>query len=454
MKATAGENINTPSHGVPSTIDLVAYAAPVGAMIFLWMPTMSILPGLYAKYFGLKLTAIAVALLVTRLLDGITDPAIGFFADRHRAAGGSYKSWIVAGGICLAVAAYFLFSPPPHVSQVYFLSWLLVFYIGWTLMDIPHAAWGATLAGDYHGRARVYSFRTTSIFCGLIVFFAVPFLPLLASREFTPETMKWAAYAGAAVMSICLAVMSWAPKGEIMQARGRDSPRAVIRSIISNKPLLLFLATYFAGGIGYGMWFGLVFLYLDGYLHLGDKISVIFLLGNVAGMVSMPFWLKLIRKTSKSTAWAIGIALYTSLLCGCMLVKPATYWWVSLLLTGGVYVSFACQTMATQAILGDIVDYGLLKFRCNRGATYFALLTLSYKVTSGLGAGIALGVAGYFGFDGATATQSKTGIFGLRLAFIFIPVVCAVIALPLTLLTPITKTRHRIIRHRIDTRSE
>ena len=32
-----------------STLQLLAYSAPVCAMIFLWNPTVSILPGMYAK---------------------------------------------------------------------------------------------------------------------------------------------------------------------------------------------------------------------------------------------------------------------------------------------------------------------------------------------------------------------------------------------------------------------
>jgi len=438
--------------GGPSLAGLIAYAAPVGATIFLWMPTMSILPGLYAKYFGLPLAAVGSVLLITRLADGITDPAIGFFADLHRAAGGSYKTWIGVGGCGLVIASYFLFSPPAPVLQGYYLFWSLAFYIAWTLVDIPHAAWGSALAADYVGRARVYGFRTTAIFCGLIIFYAIPFLPLFASSEFTPDTMRWTAYVGAALMLTSLAAMWWAPNGETPSSSSGDTARGFARAIISNKPLVLFLVTYFTAGLSYGMWFGLVFLFLDGYLHLGGKISVIFLLGNMAGMLSMPLWLRLTQLTSKSATWAMGIALFVLLQCGCAVTHPGDAWWISLIVIGGVYVSFACQTMAAQAILGDIADYGNLKFRRNRGATYYALLTLSYKATSGLGAGLALWIAGYFGFDVSAHAQNPSAVIGLRLGFIVLPGLCATVAFTLSLLTPITKRRHVVIRRRLSVR--
>jgi len=437
----------------PSLISLIAYAAPIGAAIALWMPTMSILPGIYAKYFGLKLEAIAEVLLVARVFDGFTDPVIGYLADRYHAKGGSYKPWVMIGGIGMLVAAHFLFSPPRPVSQAYYLVWSLVFYVAWSLIDIPHGAWGATLTGDYYGRARIYGVRSASVFAGLILFFCVPFLPMFSGNEYTPETMRWTVYIGAAVMLACLVLAARAPEGAAATTWKPDSPRAMLHSVVANRPLLIFLTGYVIGGIGYGMWFGLAFIYLDGYLHLADKISIIFLVGNIVGMLSMPAWLWLTRATSKSSTWAVGTIAYVLLLFGCLFITPGSSWLLSLLLTGGIYVSFACQTMATQAILGDVADFGALKFRRDSGATYFALLTLSNKVTSGLGAGLSLGIAGHYGFDVAVKVQTSTGIVGLRLAFIFLPIACAVISIILILLSPITPRRHGVIRRRLETQS-
>lgn len=454
MTAVSGRALGAmaASQDNPSRQGLICYAAPIGAALFLWMPTTSILPGLYAKYFDLKLTAIATVLLVARVFDGLTDPAIGYLADRHRASGGSYKSWVVVGGAGLVVSGWYLFSPSRPVSQAYYLTWSLAFYVAWSLIDIPHAAWGSTLAGDYYGRARVYSYRTAAVFCGLTGFFAIPLLPLFQSNQYTPETMKWTVYVGAGAMFVGLMSTLAAPHGGAVPQR-RDTARALLASVISNRPLLLFLAAYLVGGIGYGMWFGLVFVYLDSYLHLGDKIAAIFLIGNVIGMLSMPLWLGLTRASGKSATWATGTALFVALLAGCLFVGPSTPWWFSLLLTGGIYVSLACQTMAAQAILGDVTDYGELKFRANRGAMYFALLTFSNKVTSGVGAGIALATAGQFGFQVNALSQHTRGILGLRIAFIFLPLLCATSAIALILLTPITARRHRIIQRRLALRS-
>jgi glycoside/pentoside/hexuronide:cation symporter, GPH family len=437
-----------------SARSLLAYAAPGGAMTFLWMPTMSILPGLYAKHFGLSLTKIAFVLFISRLLDGLTDPLTGYAADRHRVSGGSYKTWVVAGGVGLAVAAYFLFSPPHEVSQEYYLVWSLVFYVSWSLIDIPHAAWGATLADSYHERSRVYGFRSVAVFFGLLTFFAMPFLPILSSKEFTPATMMWTVRIGIAFMAGSLLTMIWAPAGTTdVKGSIRDSPLTILHDIYSNKPLWIFLSGYLIGGVGYGMWFGLVFVYLDSLLQLGEHISAILLIGNVVAICSMPMWLHLARRVGKARAWMAGTTLFVLLLAGCYSISPDSPWWLSLILVGGVYVSFACQSMSTQAILGDITDYGVLKFRRNRAATYFSLLTLTYKVTSGVGSGLALKIAGEFGFDPASISQTSEAVTGVHLAFIILPALLALTSLSLIRMTPLSEHRHSVIRRRIGQRA-
>src|SRR5579871_4532264 len=79
--------------------DIVAYAAPVTGSYFFYMPMWSILPGIYAKYFGLPLTSIAVVVLVIRLFDGVIDTTIGYLSDWYSSAGGSRKPWVLIGGL-------------------------------------------------------------------------------------------------------------------------------------------------------------------------------------------------------------------------------------------------------------------------------------------------------------------------------------------------------------------
>ena len=167
----------------------IAYAVPCIATAFLISP-ISLLQGIYAKYYGLTLSTLAAIVLVTRLFDAITDPLIGYWSDRYQARSGTRQPFLVAGGILLALGSYFLYSPPAQVTAVYFAAWLIIFYLGWTLFEIPHMTLGGELAKHSKEKARVYGLRSAAGYVGLILFYIIPFLPFFDSSAITPETLR------------------------------------------------------------------------------------------------------------------------------------------------------------------------------------------------------------------------------------------------------------------------
>ena len=103
----------------------IAYAIPHAASVFLMAP-MVILQGIYAKYYGLSLSAIAGVVLLSRLFDAISDPLVGYYSDVCYAKYGTRKPFMIAGGVVLSLAGYLLYIPPDDVSIGYFTIWSLL----------------------------------------------------------------------------------------------------------------------------------------------------------------------------------------------------------------------------------------------------------------------------------------------------------------------------------------
>lgn len=430
-----------------------AYAAPATGGWFFYIPMWSILPGMYGTYFGLKLTSIAAAVLFIRLFDGVIDTTIGYVADRHRSMGGSRKPWVVAGGVGSIVACYGLFNPPPHVTTAYYLICSMAYFLAFTIAEIPHLTWGSELSMDYHRRAQVYGVRNIMQRLGMVLFYALPLLPLYATRNYTPEVLRDAVYIGAVITMLGLAWAVWgAPAGIVIRTVREDSPRLFLHSFIRNKPLLHFSMGFGCIGLCCGMWYGLLYLYLDSYLGLGAKVAVMFLVATFVAALSTPVWLKLIRKTSKSTAWAAAVFLFFVQLIGTWFVSPGGSWWIPFTLVVVANVCFCCQDIAAISILGDIIDYGKLKFHRDRGTSYFALNILILKFGLGIGGGLSLGIAGLLGFTPSDLVHSDTAISGLKLGFIVMPACFAVLAFFAIVRMPINQRRHRIIQRRIESR--
>src|SRR3546814_18788148 len=93
---------------------------------------------IYAKHAGLSLTALAVAMLITRMFDAVTYPLIGYLSDRSYVRSGTRRNWTIAGTLLSMLGPWFLLRPPQNVSVLSFGIWTAVLSVGW---KIGRASW-------------------------------------------------------------------------------------------------------------------------------------------------------------------------------------------------------------------------------------------------------------------------------------------------------------------------
>ena len=113
LPASVGASRMLPLNGV----QYLAYVSPMLMLAFLWAP-MGIVQGIYAKYFGVTLTAIASVFFIASLFDAVTDPLVGYFSDRYQIVLGSRKPFVLVGGLLFLLSSYFLYVPLDPSSVV------------------------------------------------------------------------------------------------------------------------------------------------------------------------------------------------------------------------------------------------------------------------------------------------------------------------------------------------
>jgi Na+/melibiose symporter-like transporter len=200
------------------------------------------------------------------------------------------------------------------------------------------------------------------------------------------------------------------------------------------------------------MWFGLVYLYLDSYLVESSRTALMFLLAQVLAIPATPLWLLLVRRTSKATVWATGVLLFVAQLMCLGFLHPHASWWWPFLCVLGAHLYFGAHDIAACSSLGDIVDYGRLKFHKDRGATYFGLNTLVFKVALGFGGAASLVTAGMFGFNPAENMHTNRAVFGMKVGLVVVPACLALLGLFFIARLPIDSRRHAIIKRRLESR--
>lgn len=461
-----------PQKNTLSSFLCLGYSSPQITTMWLIAP-MGIIQGIYAKYFGLTLTTIAVVVLAAKLFDAITDPIIGHYADRYHNHTGSRKPLILVGGLLFIISSYYLYVPPENVGTVYFTAWFMAVYLAWTLYEIPHIAWAGELALSSTDKTKIYSFRNIAGYTGLLLFYMVPLLPFLQTREITPETLHISVVIAAIFMLpalyYCLkstpdrvkpSVRSESPDFTSISGPAASKPtektkgwRLLVNSVVSNRPFLIFAGVYMFFGISSGMWHSLIFIYVDTYLMLGGQFAQVFLFAFVVGIVATPIWYKMSICMGKKATWALAMMfVISSFIYTGMLLPNETSLEQLIVLKTFQTLGFSCMTVISPSILSEIIDYGNWKHGTERTATYFSLYTFIGKVNLAIATALGLGIAGWYGFDATATSHDEESVYGLTLAISWLPTVFAIPAMIFILLTPINARRHGIIRQRLDAR--
>ena len=436
---------------------MLGYSLPVAGTTFLFSPAIVVLQGIYAKYFGLELTVIATVFFIARLFDAVTDPIIGAMSDRCRAKGIGRRPWVLGGGLAFIVSGYFLFVPPENVSAGYFLFWFLAFYLAWTMFEIPHYAWGTELTREPSARTRIFTVRGFMNYVGPMIFYTLPFLPVFATRDITPETLKIALVVLALyLVPMLFYTVRYVPDGDYIPSKNKESSLQDVKNILRNKPFRIFVGIYIFTGLGWGMWMSLSFIVFDNYFDIGGQIAGMFLLAKLAAIVSLPLWYGMIHRLGKKTTWLVSQILLMLIILVIFFVSPGKQAYLPLLLVVmGVYVMTASYTIIAPAWLADVIDYGAWKFGTDQAGTYFAVYTFMVKTTAGLGGALGLVVLGWQGFDpGVGVVNVDDAQFAIQLAFCLLPAMMFLVTLIFIAIMPLTAHRSYIIRHRLEQRMQ
>jgi glycoside/pentoside/hexuronide:cation symporter, GPH family len=431
----------------------LAYAGVYVPFSILHAPALAVLPALYAKYAHLHLVFIGLVLTLARVVDCAIDPVIGFASDRTPSRYGRRKPWIVAGAVVCSVAAYFLFRPSAATGAVYFALWYFVLYLGWTLGEIPHTAWINEISPEYDERSRLAAYRATAGFAGMLLFQLCVFMPWFPTTTITPAVTAFASWVVIGLMPV---TVIWALR-TVPDTGGpvadRSSILAVLRGVRGNRPFWIFIASTGCSGMASGMVGALFFFYLQDYLGIGDKFAHIQIVALVTGIAGIACWLKVMLRIGKHRALAICCASTLLTLLAMAFVRPGpnAFPIIFTLFAVSAFSSAGFET-AGWAMMADVVDYGTLRTGERQAGNYYAVMSFISKVSLAAGGGIALIIAGSFGFS-AEHANGPGAMRGFFLAFIVIPIVLHAVATFCAYRFPLDPRRQAIVRRRIQRRS-
>ena len=420
-------------------------ALPIGAM---GMPIAIYLPPLYSGSLGLSLATVGLIFTLARVWDLVTDPIMGIVIDRYGSRWGQYKHWVALAIPMVMLAVYKVFIPNPgDVTAFYLGVWMLVLYLGFTMLNIAHNSWGTFLANDYDERSKLFGWREIFIIIGMIFVLAIP-----ATMDFFGESSTPAKVAGMGLFCLILfpitaiATLVVVPD-KVTERKEAPGWRDFLGILRSNPLLWRLLTADFTTSFAISATAALYIFVATYAFDLQDQASMALLLYFVAGFLAMPAWLKLTYRVGKVGAIKLAMGYTMVLQSGLFFVtEPGNVglFWSYTFLAG---LAFGATPTLLHSMMADLTDIDELKTEQKRAGMYFALLGTISKLGGALAVGFTLTAADTLFDFTPGAANSQTAIDGLLLIFCFVPVAAmALTYIPLHRY-PLTKEKLTEIKH-------
>lgn len=236
--------------GFKKKLDLALYSVGGIGYNMTSVITMSYLTFFCTDIFGVSSMVVAGLMFGTKLIDAVTDPIMGFIADKTRTKHGQYRPYIILGSPILAILIYLLFSSPDLSAsmKVVFLYVVYISYsLAFTLVGVPFTALVPVIADDSAERAFVVSWKNimTQIGRTFVVSFALPIVELMGGGK-----LGWARYG--AFIGVLVMICFWTAafgsrKYDVINMKlpkKKVSFRTEARMITKNTPLLMLIIAF------------------------------------------------------------------------------------------------------------------------------------------------------------------------------------------------------------------
>ena len=379
-------------------------------LAFVALPLYVVLPNYYARHLGLPLASVGVLLMLVRLLDAVAEPLLGRFSDRlyarsvHAALGWAGVSALVQA---LGLAALFF---PQTQGQAPLAAWLvaglLLTCLAHSQLVISHQAWGVRLGGDEVQRSRIVAWREGPGLIGVVMASALSVL--------------WGPAAMLVVFTLAL-MLGWlalwrAPRPPATTG----APPAGMPGLWQPLRIPAFrrlLAVYLCNGIASAVPAALMLFFAQDRLEASAAQTALFLVAYfVSAALSLPGWLRLVRRFGLLRAWLGG-----------MLLAVACFGWTASLASGQVLAFAAICALTGVALGADLAVPGALLARLieRQGAqgqhdgAYLGWWNLATKLSLALAAGAALPLLQWAGY--APGSQDAQALQHLAWAYTLLP---------------------------------
>jgi Na+/melibiose symporter-like transporter len=444
---------------------LVAYSTNQLPLNMAALPVVLNVSHFYGEVLKVPLGIMGLIFIAARVIDAVQDPVIGLISDKFTHRGPRGRLTFVALMLPLMIGGFYMLFHPPEAlfTEATLLAlWLFValfiVHLGYAGVSISYHAHGAELTDDYNERTRVTVGREVFGLMGMTLAVVLP--TILTGPSMFGEHQGYV-YMGLIFIPVALAfalpTLLWSPPS-VHPPVVRENPEIHVRyfrnwlvslapmlarptrnmeTSLSLKTLVPFFApmknrlfrrlllVFIINGSALGVAVSVMLFYVEHVLK-GNKTQagIILLVYFGAAALSVPMWLLLSRRYTKTVAWFFAMVMTVVAMSLAVFLGAgdfALFLPIAIVTGLGIGADYGLPP----SVLADIINAPEGKDTQGDTGAYFGLWALSTKLATAIGAAGSLPVAALLGFNPSRGQYSSTALI---FVYIALPVAIKIVA--------------------------
>ncbi|TDK22976.1 MFS transporter [Luteimonas aestuarii] len=389
-----------------------------------WANISAFLLLFYTDVMGLAAAAVGTMILLTRLLDAVTDPLMAAVADRTRTRFGRFRPYLLWGALPLACAGVLTWTVP-DLGEGGKLVWAYVTFslmmLCYTVLSTPYSALSAVMTSDGQQRTTLISFRFIAAFAGTTVVNAFT-LDLVRWFGAGDEALGWQLTLGlyGLVAALLFATVFFSTRERIAPPpQQRSDVRQDLRDLLGNKPWMVLFVLALVIMVTIVMRSGATVYYLKYYLER-PELTGLFLGAYSVALATGAALTPLLTRYFDKKALMVGSMLAVGGLSCAMFLVPRDAIWLLFALNTLVGLALGPKSPLAFSMYADCADYTEWKTGRRATAMTFSAATFSQKLGGALAAAVIAWMLAAMGYV-ANEAQSDASQLGIALLLTVIP---------------------------------
>jgi len=400
------------------------------------------------------------ALMIGKIWDAVTDPAVGYLSDHTHTRWGRRRPYIFAGAILLFISMVVVFTDPGIASNALLFGYMTVMYCvlntAYTLVNIPYGALTPELTEDFNERTLLNGYRMTFAVAGTFVGASVV-LPLVGLAPGAAGWTLMGAVTGAVMLVSSLITFYTVKEGQTHPVYKSDNIFRSYRSALRMKPFLTALFPWALHITGVNIiQAALLYYFRNIYGNEGGfQIALPILLGSA--IIFIPIWVRISRAIGKRASYNIGMSIVAVSVIVFFFfghILGMTFAFVVMFVAG---IGISTNYVMPFSIVPDVVEYDYAEHGVRREGVFYGMWTFVSKIGQAVGIAASGWILSIFGYQAPLASgvlpqQTELAKLGIRILTGPLPALFFIAGILILRHYPITAQTYEQIQEKIRAR--